>query len=48
METRYKMLTKSHPEEAKLLMGLAQEDVNKRWKMYEDLSADYQKAFVKI
>jgi len=48
METRYKMLTKSHPEEAKHLMALAQEDVTKRWKMYEDLSADYQKAFVKI
>ncbi|MBE2219294.1 MAG: pyruvate:ferredoxin (flavodoxin) oxidoreductase [Ignavibacteria bacterium] len=48
METRYKMLTKSHPETAKILMGQAQEDVNKRWKMYEDLSADYQKAFVKI
>ncbi|NOS85795.1 MAG: pyruvate:ferredoxin (flavodoxin) oxidoreductase [Ignavibacteria bacterium] len=48
METRYKMLTKSHPEQAKILMGQAQEDVNKRWKMYEDLTADYQKAFVKI
>jgi len=48
METRYKMLTKSHPEEAKILMQQAQEDVNKRWKMYEDLSADYKKAFVKI
>ena len=48
METRYKMLTKSHPETAKILMGQAQEDVNKRWKMYEDLSADYQKAIVKI
>lgn len=48
METRYKMLTKSHPEQAKLLMVEAQEDVNKRWKMYEDLTADYQKAFVKI
>ena len=48
METRYKMLTKSHPEEAKRLMKLAQEDVDKRWKMYEDLAADYKKAFVKI
>ncbi len=48
METRYKMLTKSHPQEAKILMQQAQDDVNKRWKMYEDLSADYQKAFVKI
>lgn len=48
METRYKMLTKSHPEEAKALIDLAQDDVTKRWKMYEDLSADYQKAIVKI
>ncbi|MEO8512520.1 MAG: pyruvate:ferredoxin (flavodoxin) oxidoreductase [Ignavibacteria bacterium] len=48
MESRYKMLTKSHPEVAKLLMSQAQDDVTKRWKMYEDLSADYQKAFVKI
>jgi pyruvate-ferredoxin/flavodoxin oxidoreductase len=48
MEARYKMLTKSHPDEAKILMELAQQDVNKRWKMYEDLSADYEKAFKKI
>jgi pyruvate-ferredoxin/flavodoxin oxidoreductase len=47
METRYKMLTKSHPEEAKQLMRLAQEDVNKRWKMYEQLAQDYEKAFAK-
>lgn len=47
METRYKMLTKSHPEQAKILMVQAQDDVTKRWKMYEDLTADYQKAFVK-
>jgi pyruvate-ferredoxin/flavodoxin oxidoreductase len=48
LETRYKMLTKSHPEEAKKLMLEAQDDVNKRWKMYEDLAADYQKAYVKV
>lgn len=47
METRYKMLTKSHPKEAKLLMELAQNDVNKRWKMYEDLNSDFQNAFKK-
>ncbi len=47
LETRYKMLTKSHPEEAKLLMAEAQNDVTKRWKMYEDLSADYEKTIVK-
>ncbi len=48
METRYKMLTKSHPEQAKILMKEAQNDVTKRWKMYEDMDADYQKPFLKI
>jgi pyruvate-ferredoxin/flavodoxin oxidoreductase len=43
METRYKMLTKSHPDDAKKLIELAQEDVNSRWKMYEQLAADYGK-----
>jgi pyruvate-ferredoxin/flavodoxin oxidoreductase len=47
METRYKMLTKSHPEEAKVLMELAQHDVDVRWKNYLDLAADYEKAFSK-
>jgi pyruvate-ferredoxin/flavodoxin oxidoreductase len=48
METRYKMLTKSHPEEAKVLIKLAQDDVTKRWKMYEDLNTDFENAFHKI
>jgi len=39
METRYKMLTKSHPEVAKALMEYAQEDVVKRWKAYERMAA---------
>jgi pyruvate-ferredoxin/flavodoxin oxidoreductase len=43
METRYKMLTKSQPEEAERLMVLAQEDVNKRWKMYEEMVNEYDK-----
>jgi pyruvate-ferredoxin/flavodoxin oxidoreductase len=34
-ETRYTMLAKSNPEAAKRLLGEAQEDVNKRWKLYE-------------
>jgi len=38
-ETRYKMLTKSHPEIAKELLALAQEEVNKRWKYYEQLAS---------
>lgn len=39
METRYKMLTKSHPHIAEQLIKEAQEDVNKRWKQYEELAA---------
>jgi pyruvate-ferredoxin/flavodoxin oxidoreductase len=40
METRYKMLTKSHPKEAEELIKLAQKDVVDRWKMYEHLAED--------
>ncbi len=39
METRYKMLTKSHPEAAAKLMEQAQQDVLNKWKMYEQLAA---------
>ena len=39
METRYKMLTKSHPERAKELMKEAQKDVNEKWNMYEQLNS---------
>jgi len=38
-ETRYKMLTKSHPVEAKKLMDIAQELVDERWKHYEYLAS---------
>ncbi len=38
-ETRYKMLTKSHPEEAKVLLGKAQEEVMKKWKFYEQMAS---------
>ena len=38
-ETRYTMLTKSKPEQAKRLMELAQQDVTGRWRMYEQLAA---------
>ena len=37
-ETRYKMLTRSHPEHAKELLKKAQEDVDRKWKQYKDLS----------
>lgn len=39
METRYKMLTKSHPDLAEKLMIEAQEDVTNRWNTYEHLAA---------
>ena len=34
-ETRYTMLAKSNPDEAKRLLALAQEDVAARWKLYD-------------
>jgi pyruvate-ferredoxin/flavodoxin oxidoreductase len=40
LETRYKMLTKSNPEEAKRLMALAEDDVKARWKWFEEASAE--------
>ena len=36
-ETRYKMLTKTHPEIAKKLIVLAQDDVNEKWEYYSGL-----------
>jgi pyruvate-ferredoxin/flavodoxin oxidoreductase len=38
MENRFKMLTKSKPEQAKLLFKMAQEDANTRFKFYEYLA----------
>jgi pyruvate-ferredoxin/flavodoxin oxidoreductase len=40
LETRYKMLTKSDPEGAKRLMALAEEDVKKRWEVFEEMAKD--------
>ncbi len=37
-EMRYKILTKTHPEEAEKLMEMAQETVNRRWQTYEHMS----------
>ncbi|ERT05799.1 ferredoxin (flavodoxin) oxidoreductase [Lyngbya aestuarii BL J] len=37
-ENRFKMLTKSKPEDAKKLMQQAQKDVNTRWEMYQYLA----------
>src|SRR5262245_4700106 len=39
MENRFKMLTKSKPEEARRLLEEAQKDVQTRWRMYEYLAA---------
>ena len=38
-ENRYKMLTRTNPEVAKNLLKQAQEEVLRRWKMYEYLAA---------
>ncbi|MBI1932316.1 MAG: pyruvate:ferredoxin (flavodoxin) oxidoreductase [Ignavibacteriales bacterium] len=41
-ETRYKMLQKIDPERSKYLLGLAQAEVDQKWKHYEQLAAmDY-------
>lgn len=39
LENRFKMLTKTKPEEAKRLLLEAQQDVNTRWQMYQYLAA---------
>jgi pyruvate-ferredoxin/flavodoxin oxidoreductase len=38
-ETRYTMLVNSDPEEAKLLLHEAQDNVNERWKLYQHMAA---------
>ena len=38
-ETRFKMLTKSHPESSKRLMDAAQKENLQRWQVYEQLAA---------
>jgi pyruvate-ferredoxin/flavodoxin oxidoreductase len=43
-ENRFKMLTKSKPEEAKRLFAQAQVDADRRWKFYEFLSGRITKA----
>jgi pyruvate/2-oxoacid:ferredoxin oxidoreductase alpha subunit len=35
---RYRMLADSKPDEAERLLALAQEDVDHRWQVYEDLA----------
>jgi pyruvate-ferredoxin/flavodoxin oxidoreductase len=38
-QTRFKMLTKSNPEEAERLWKLAQQDVERRYRTYEYMAA---------
>jgi pyruvate-ferredoxin/flavodoxin oxidoreductase len=38
-ENRFKMLTKTKPEEAKRLSQEAQKDIDTRWQMYQYLAA---------
>jgi len=43
-ETRYKMLTKTHPELAEKLIKEAQNDVNETWQEYERLAKPFDSA----
>ena len=39
LENRYKMLTKTNPDEARRLLKLAEQDAQERWHLYEQLAA---------
>ena len=43
-ETRYKMLTKSMPERARMLLKMAQQEVTDRWQFYEKMAKMYDKS----
>ena len=38
-ELRYKMLARSHPVESEHLMGLAQQVVDQKWQIYEEMAS---------
>ncbi len=38
-ELRYRSLTNSDPDEAERLLGLAQESIDQRWEVYEDMAS---------
>ena len=40
IETRFNMLTKSHPDRAKELLKLAEEDIKVRWALYEQFARE--------
>ena len=37
-EIRYRMLTRTHPQDAEALLRLAQENVQVKWRVYEELA----------
>ncbi len=37
-EARYAMLARTKPDEAERLFAIAQEDINNRWHLYEQLA----------
>ncbi|MDX1942114.1 MAG: pyruvate:ferredoxin (flavodoxin) oxidoreductase [Saprospiraceae bacterium] len=47
-ELRYKILTRTNPEEAEKLMQLAQELVDLRWKTYEEMASYGAKEFAPV
>ena len=47
-ETRYKALTRTHPEEAARLLQLAQELVDLRWATYEEMATRNARDFVPV
>jgi len=47
-ELRYKILTRTNPEEAERLMQLAQELVEQRWESYVDLAAQGASSFAPV
>ena len=42
-ENRFKMLAKAKPERAKMLLELAQQDVDTKWKKYEAMKNSFEK-----
>jgi pyruvate-ferredoxin/flavodoxin oxidoreductase len=47
-ESRYKVLSITNAEQADILMKLAQEQVNLKWKTYEELATKKASDFVPI
>ncbi len=45
-ELRYSMLARAHPAESEHLMGLAQEVVDRKWKIYEEMASGSSSQFI--